>query len=100
MLPITCIAPVPGPVGLPIVFGYHLFQVAPDGQLEHWIDSQLRATVPPEGWESYAQAWPQCADLVSQLRRAPAVSSSPSALAAAVAQATAALKSALKAAGQ
>ena len=71
MLPITCIAPVPGPLGLPIVFGYHLFQVAPDGQLEHWIDSELRAVVPPEGWEGYAQAWPQCADLVRQLRRAP-----------------------------
>jgi len=72
MLPITCIAPVPGPIGVPIVFGYHLFQLGSDGSLEHYIDAELRATVPPEGWEAYAQAWPQCADLVSQARRPPA----------------------------
>lgn len=69
MLPITTIAPVPGPLGLPIVLGYHTFQRGDDGQLEHYIDGELRAVVPPEGWEGYARDWPQCADLVAQLRR-------------------------------
>lgn len=65
MLPIDTIAPNPG---FPLSLGRHTFKAAKDGQLEHWIDGELRATVPPEGWDGYVVTWPQCADLVAQLR--------------------------------
>jgi len=29
-----------------------------DGQLAHYTDDTLRATVPPEGWADYVKAWP------------------------------------------
>jgi len=93
MLSITCIAHIPGPVGLPVFFGYHTFQAAADGQLEHWIDGTLSATVPPEGWDGYAQFWPQCADLVSQLKRAQAAKLPEDVIAGAIASVAAAVRS-------
>jgi hypothetical protein len=68
---ITTIAPNPGPRGLPVIFGYHEFGPTEDLQLGHWIDGQLRATVPPEGWASYVTAWPQCAEVVRSMTLAP-----------------------------
>lgn len=45
------------------------FSATPDGQLAHFTDDNLRAIVPPEGWDDYAAAWPACAELVAQLKR-------------------------------
>lgn len=45
-----------------------LFCRGADGSLEHWIDGTLRAVIPPEGWEAYAQEWPDCAPLVDNLK--------------------------------
>jgi len=44
------------------------FKKAADGQLEHWIDGRLRATIPPEAWDDYAEMWPNAADFISGLR--------------------------------
>lgn len=65
-LPIHTIAPNPG---FPLTLGRHTFQQGTDGQLEHCIDGELRAVVPPEGWDGYALDWPQCAELVGQMKR-------------------------------
>lgn len=62
------IAPNPG---FPLTLGYHMFRASKDKQLEHLIDGELRATVPPEGFADYVKAWPQCADVVRSLTRAP-----------------------------
>lgn len=39
-------------------FVRHEFLLNQDGELEHFIAGKLRATVPPEGWESYGESWP------------------------------------------
>lgn len=41
--------------------GVHCFEVV-GGELTHEIDGVLRATVPPEGWADYVEAWPDAAD--------------------------------------
>jgi hypothetical protein len=64
---ITTILPNPGVPGLPIIFGYHTFAVAPDKQLEHYIDGVLRATVPPEGFASYVEQYPAAAPVVASI---------------------------------
>lgn len=46
----------------------HRFAASNDGQLLHFTNGDLRATVPPEGWADYAVEYPACADLVFQLR--------------------------------
>lgn len=40
------------------VFVRHEFMLNQAGELEHYIAGRLRATVPPEGWESYGESWP------------------------------------------
>src|SRR5207248_1666251 len=35
---------------------------------EHYVEGNLRATVPPEGWDSYVKYWPSALDVVTQLR--------------------------------
>lgn len=53
--------------GLPLMC-LHEFGTSADGQLIHLIDGNLRATVPPEGWESYVEQYPDAADVVSRMR--------------------------------
>lgn len=48
------------------------FVAADDGRMEHYTDDRLRATVPPEGFDAYAAAWPACAPIVAELRGRPA----------------------------
>jgi hypothetical protein len=48
----------------------HEFRPGADGTLEHWMDGRLRATVPPEGLQGYADHWPQCAELAAMLKEA------------------------------
>jgi hypothetical protein len=55
---------------------YHTFQVGPDGQLQHLIDNNLRATVPPEGWADYVREWPEAAEIVDSLIK-PTVAADP-----------------------
>lgn len=69
MLSIVAYLPVPAPIGAPVHFAYMEFRAEPDGQLGHYLDGNLWATVPPEGWDDYARAWPACASLVDQLKR-------------------------------
>lgn len=52
-----------------VLFGTHRFFETDDHQLGHEIDGVLRATVPPDGMKEYAELWPDCKDLVGQLRR-------------------------------
>jgi hypothetical protein len=37
---------------------YHTFTINAQGLLEHLIDGDLRAVVPPESFEAYAESWP------------------------------------------
>jgi hypothetical protein len=67
MLPVTVIAAIPGPLGAAVRFGYHTFQAAADGQLEHLLDGVLWATVPPEGMTDYLATWPQAESIVRGL---------------------------------
>ena len=46
----------------------HTFAASVDGQLCHFMDGTLRATVPPEGWDDYAATWPDCESVVNSMR--------------------------------
>jgi hypothetical protein len=51
----------------------HFVRPAADGQLEHWMDDKLRATIPPESWDAYCKEWPVCREVCdSMLTRKPA----------------------------
>lgn len=52
--------------GLPLL-ALHTFEVSADKQLVHLIDGNLRATVPPEGWEDYCKQYPDAQDIVDGL---------------------------------
>lgn len=45
----------------------NMFRAAPDGQLEHWMDDKLRATVPPESWDAYCKEWPAAREVCDSL---------------------------------
>lgn len=47
----------------------HEFKASKDGQLQHFTDDQLRATIPPEGWDDYAAKWPAAQGVIDQLRK-------------------------------
>jgi hypothetical protein len=51
------------------VLEQHRFSEGSAGELLHFTNDELRAVVPPEGWDDYLRAWPEAADLVGQLRR-------------------------------
>jgi hypothetical protein len=44
--------------GNPPRMAYHTFNINNAGLLEHIIDDQVRALVPPESFEAYAESWP------------------------------------------
>lgn len=48
----------------------HRFIASPAGVLVHYTDNQLRAIVPPQGFDNYVMAWPEAAQAVEELRRA------------------------------
>lgn len=75
--------------GLPMVC-IHTFEASADKQLVHLIDGNLRATVPPEGWESYCKTWPEAQDIVDALTIKPAALDVDASLAAAAAAGVAA----------
>lgn len=50
--------------GLPIM-ATHCFSILNNGNLLHEIDGKIRAEVPPEGFEDYAEQWPECKDVIS-----------------------------------
>jgi hypothetical protein len=52
--------------GMPVMV-LHTFESTPDGQLAHYTDGTLRATVPPEGWPSYCQQYPDAQDVVDAM---------------------------------
>lgn len=43
----------------------HCFSILNNGNLLHEIDGKIRAEVPPEGFEDYAEQWPECKDVIS-----------------------------------
>lgn len=43
----------------------HCFSILNNGNLLHEIDGKIRAEVPPEGFEAYAETWPECKDVIS-----------------------------------
>lgn len=47
----------------------HTFEVMRDGQLGHFTDGTLRATVPPEGWADYCKQYPDAQDIVDELTK-------------------------------
>jgi hypothetical protein len=71
MLPYVVVAPLNGwlqnTAGV-LTMSRHRFEETPDHQLAHFTDDELRAVVPPEGWDDYLAAWPEAADLVNSLR--------------------------------
>jgi hypothetical protein len=50
----------------PIMVKHHIVPAA-DGQLEHWMDDKLRATVPPESWDAYCKEWPVCREVCDSM---------------------------------
>lgn len=54
--------------GFPLNLANHRFSATPAGELAHFVDDQLRATVPAEGWDDYVKYWPASIDVVRQLR--------------------------------
>lgn len=54
--------------GWPLRLANHRFSASADGQLQHFVEGELRATVPPEGWADYVKHWPAAIDLVRQLQ--------------------------------
>jgi hypothetical protein len=56
--------------GFPITLANHRFTSNDKGELVHFVETELRATVPPEGWDDYVKYWPSAIDVVRQLRAA------------------------------
>lgn len=56
--------------GFPLKLAQHRFSSNANGELLHFIDDTLSATVPPEGWDDYVKYWPPAIDVVRQLRAA------------------------------
>jgi hypothetical protein len=54
--------------GFPLRLANHRFSASADGQLQHFVEGELRATVPPEGWADYVKYWPASIDVVRQLQ--------------------------------
>ena len=48
----------------------HEFRAGDGGELLHHVDGQLRASVPPAGFDDYVLAHPECAPIVRTLRGA------------------------------
>lgn len=75
MIDIVAIGPLQGyhQIGGAAGFAFvsHRFTVTTDGQLAHYSDDQLRAVVPPEGWQDYLKQWPEAQALVDGLTTAP-----------------------------
>ena len=71
MIDIVAIGPLQGyhQIGGAAGFAFvsHRFTVTTDGQLAHYSDDQLRAVVPPEGWQDYLKQWPEAQALVDVL---------------------------------
>lgn len=44
------------------------FERGPGGTLRHYTDDNFRAELPPESWDEYAKAWPECAGVIATLR--------------------------------
>jgi hypothetical protein len=65
MLPIKTILANPG---FPLNLANHVFDANDKGELIHLVEGDLRATVPPEGWDDYVKYWPAAIDVVRQLR--------------------------------
>lgn len=69
--------------GFPLVLGYHRFVAGADGRLLHFmgrdpVADELRAAVPPESFDAYAETWPECKSVCEQMKmRAPAVEVKP-----------------------
>jgi hypothetical protein len=49
------------------------FKKGEDGALVHFTDGNLRASVPPEGWDEYLELWPEAAPVVASLRNVKSV---------------------------
>jgi hypothetical protein len=45
----------------------NMFRPSADGQLEHWMDDKLRATVPPESWDAYCKEWPAAREVCDSM---------------------------------
>jgi len=54
--------------GFPLNLANHRFSASPKGELVHYVEGELRATVPPEGFDDYVKYWPASIDVVKQLR--------------------------------
>jgi hypothetical protein len=65
MLDIQTIAANPG---FPLNLANHRFSANEKGELTHFVEGELRATIPPEGWDDYVKYWPASIDVVRQLR--------------------------------
>jgi len=58
-------------MGIPPVIVDHEFHASSRGELLHSVNGELRATVPPESFDAYAEAWPACKPVADALRPAP-----------------------------
>jgi hypothetical protein len=71
MLPITGYAPLNGwkQTGAPhwSTLEAHTFEASPKGELLHYTNGVLRASIPAEGFEGYLEAWPEAQPIVAAI---------------------------------
>ncbi len=58
---VTTIAATPG---FPVTLDRHTFRMSKSGDLEHVIDGEVRAVVPPKGFAAYLEDWPQARPVI------------------------------------
>lgn len=58
--------------GTPPRIAHHEFTINALGLLEHWIEDQIRALVPPEGFEAYCEEWPDARRVIPAADTEPA----------------------------
>ena len=75
MKEVRTIAPNPG---FPLTLGDHRFMASADGKrLLHFIDGELRADIPPEGFADYLEAWPQAKPVIEAIGASPSAAKGP-----------------------
>lgn len=67
--------PASVPPAAQLALARHAFDVDADG-LHHYTDGVLRAIVPPEGWDDYAQLYEAAGEAIASHRAAVALSHS------------------------
>lgn len=64
MKQVSTIAATPG---FPVTLDRHTFRASKDGQLEHLVNDEVRAVIPPKGFAAYLEDWPQALPVIESI---------------------------------